>query len=196
METFVCYSCLMSTPHPSLRLLSAAALSASFAGCTLVGYPAGTPTGGVVPSVSSSGARVAGRIPEERPRSDAGRTYEVWGVRYQVLSTAEGYEEVGQASWYGPQFNGRPTASGETFDMYDFSAAHRTLPLHTWVEVTNLENGRALIIRVNDRGPFAHTDQRIIDLSFGAAEELDVVGAGIARVRVRALSEGEVDRLR
>ena len=178
------------------RSLSAVLLCGLTTGCTLVGYPAGTPSGGVSLPATSSGVRVAGRIPAERPRSDAGRSYEVFGVRYQVLSTAEGYEEVGQASWYGPQFNGRPTASGETFDMYDFSAAHRTLPLHTWVEVTNLENGRALIIRVNDRGPFAHTDQRIIDLSFGAAEELDVVGAGIAQVRVRALSEGEVERLR
>jgi rare lipoprotein A len=106
-----------------------------------------------------------------------------------VLHSAEGYVEQGMASWYGPQFHGRPTASGETFDQYALSAAHRTLPLHTWVEVTNLENGERLVVRVNDRGPFAHTDQRIIDLSFGAAQRLGVIARGTARVEVRALPE-------
>ena len=80
--------------------------------------------------------------------------------------------------------------------MHGFSAAHRTLPLHTWVEVTNLQNGRRLVIRVNDRGPFAHTDRRILDLSYGAAQELDVVAAGVVPVQVRALSLTEVERLR
>jgi rare lipoprotein A len=120
----------------------------------------------------------------------------VFGEEYRVLDSAHGYEEVGMASWYGEQFHGRPTSSGEEFDMYGYSAAHRTLPLHTWVEVTNLANGRALIIRVNDRGPFAHTDTRILDLSCGAARELDMVGAGVARVRVRALGADEVAGLR
>jgi rare lipoprotein A len=125
------------------------------------------------------------------PRSDAGRSYEVFGVRYQVLSTASGYEATGLASWYGEQFHGRPTATGETYDMHRHSAAHRTLPLHTWVEVTNLDNGRSLVVRVNDRGPFADTDRRILDLSYAAAEELGVVGPGTAPVRVRALEPEE-----
>ncbi|HSG47575.1 MAG TPA: septal ring lytic transglycosylase RlpA family protein [Longimicrobiales bacterium] len=133
--------------------------------------------------------------PAARP-SDAGRTYEVFGEEYQVLPSTDGYEEEGMASWYGEEFHGRPTASGEKFDMHGYTAAHRTLPLHTWVEVTNLDNGRALILRVNDRGPFARTHQRILDLSYGAARELGVVGPGTARVRVRALGPDEVSRLR
>lgn len=128
--------------------------------------------------------------------SDAGRTYEVFGVRYQVLNSADGYQETGEASWYGEPFHGRPTATGEKYDMHGYSAAHRTLPLNSWVEVRNLESGKALILRVNDRGPFAHTDRRILDLSYAAARELDVVGPGVARVRVRALSRTEVARIR
>jgi rare lipoprotein A len=157
--------------------------------------------GGTSPRAAAEGARAEGARAEGAlaegsittanlpRRSDAGRTYEVFGVEYQVLHSAEGYVEQGMASWYGPQFHGRPTASGETFDQYALSAAHRTLPLHTWVEVTNLENGERLVVRVNDRGPFAHTDQRIIDLSFGAAQRLGVIARGTARVEVRALPE-------
>lgn len=182
--------------------LAAAVLAAQ--GCSLVGYPAGSaaPAPGTmetqIRTAGGGGARVAGptRVPEGARPSDGGRTYEVFGEEYRVLSSADGYEETGMASWYGEQFHGRPTASGEEFDMYGYTAAHRTLPLHTWVEVTNLANQRALIIRVNDRGPFAHTDTRILDLSYGAARELDVIGAGVARVRVRALSADEVAGLR
>jgi rare lipoprotein A len=112
----------------------------------------------------------------------------VFGVRYQVLDSAEGYLEEGIASWYGGQFHGRPTSSGEVFDQNRISAAHRTLPLHTWVEVENLENGRRIVLKVNDRGPFAHTDTRIIDLSRAAADELGYLGAGTARVRVRTVA--------
>jgi rare lipoprotein A len=108
-------------------------------------------------------------------------------VRYRVLDTADGYLEEGVASWYGGEFHGRPTSSGEIFDQNRVSAAHRTLPLHTWVEVENLENGRQIVVRVNDRGPFAHTDTRIIDLSRAAADELGYLPSGTARVRVRAV---------
>jgi rare lipoprotein A len=111
----------------------------------------------------------------------------VFGVRYRVLDTADGYLEEGIASWYGGEFHGRPTSSGEIFDQNRVSAAHRTLPLHTWVEVENLENGRQIVVRVNDRGPFAHTDTRIIDLSRAAADELGYLPSGTARVRVRAV---------
>ncbi|MDT8341357.1 MAG: septal ring lytic transglycosylase RlpA family protein [Longimicrobiales bacterium] len=182
--------------RPAAALLLAGTLQA----CTVVGYPSGSPApaGAGAPERTAGSVRVAGPVaadPGARP-SDAGRTYEIFGVEYQVLHTAEGYVEEGMASWYGDEFHGRPTASGEKFDKNGFTAAHRTLPLHTWVEVTNLENGRALILRVNDRGPFARTHQRILDLSFGAARDLGVVGPGTARVRVRALSGEEVARLR
>lgn len=111
--------------------------------------------------------------------------YTVNGRTYHVLETARGYRERGDASWYGRKFHGRLTSSGEPFDMYAVSAAHRTLPLPSWVEVTNLDNGRKLVVRVNDRGPFK--DGRIIDLSYAAAIKLGMVERGTAPVEVRAL---------
>jgi len=195
-ETFVSYSFGMTSSSCS-RGLAILALTGTLQACTLVGYPAGT---GQAParSATPTPTRVAGPTsppPGSRP-SDPGRTYEVFGERYKVLDSAEGYDAEGVASWYGKEFDGRPTASGETFDMDGFSAAHRTLPLHTWVHVTNLANGRSVVLRINDRGPFAHTETRIIDLSYGAARELDMVGTGTARVKIRALSADEVSRLR
>jgi rare lipoprotein A len=172
-----------------LRWAAIAVILVASSACTLVGYPAGEPGG--VPSPATPRARDAPVAGAGRA-SDGGRVYEVFGERYRVLDSAEGYRERGLASWYGPGFDGRPTSSGEVFDMNRPSAAHRTLPLHTWVEVTNLENGRRMVLRVNDRGPFADTDRRIIDLSRAAALELDVVGPGTARVEVRALSSDEL----
>lgn len=120
-------------------------------------------------------------------RADRGNPpyYEVFGRRYYVLDESEGYRENGIASWYGRDFQGRTTSSGEVYDMNKLTAAHKTLPIPTWVEVTNLANGRRVIVKVNDRGPFV--DGRIIDLSQRAAEELDMIGTGTARVRIRAL---------
>ncbi len=112
------------------------------------------------------------------------RPYQVRGRWYRPAEDAD-YEEVGMASWYGAQFNGRPTASGERFDMNALTAAHKTLPLPGLVEVTNLANGRSVVLRVNDRGPFS--DNRIIDLSRGAAEALDMLARGVGEVRVRYL---------
>jgi rare lipoprotein A len=121
--------------------------------------------------------------------------YEVEGKRYFVLDSSDGYAERGTASWYGRDFHGRPTSSGEIYDMNRMTAAHKTLPLPTWVEVTNLVNGRRVVVKVNDRGPFV--DGRIIDLSRQAASELDMLGSGTARVQVRALgpSGGELTQL-
>lgn len=113
------------------------------------------------------------------------RRYQVRGQWYQPMQDATGYDEVGIASWYGDQFNGRPTATGEIFDMHGLSAAHKTLPLPGLVEVTNLANGRTVVLRVNDRGPFV--EDRIIDLSRGAAQELGLLSQGVGRVRVRYL---------
>lgn len=123
----------------------------------------------------------------DAPRSERGNPnfYEVFGRRYHVMPTAEGYRESGVASWYGHDFHGRSTSSGERYDMFALTAAHKTLPLPTWVEVTNRENGKRIIVKVNDRGPFV--GERIIDLSYAAALELDMVGAGTAPVFVRAL---------
>lgn len=117
--------------------------------------------------------------------------YEVAGKRYFVLDTGAGYRERGVASWYGRDFHGRPTSSGEVYDMNRMTAAHKTLPLPTWVEVTNLVNGRRVIVKVNDRGPFI--DGRIIDLSRQAADELGMLEAGTARVQVRALGTSGIE---
>jgi len=126
-------------------------------------------------------------VPRPEPRARYGNhsPYTVLGRSYHVLQDARGYVERGIASWYGTKFHGRATSSLEPYDMYAFTAAHKTLPLPTWVRVTNLENGRSLVVRVNDRGPFAH--DRLIDLSYAAAVRLGVHVKGTALVEVRAL---------
>jgi rare lipoprotein A len=120
-------------------------------------------------------------------RSDRGNPpfYDVLGKRYHVLESSDGYRAKGVASWYGGDFHGLSTSSGETYDMHAMTAAHTTLPIPTWVEVTNLANGKRVIVKVNDRGPFVNN--RLIDLSYAAASELDMIRAGTARVEVRAL---------
>jgi rare lipoprotein A len=122
------------------------------------------------------------------PRSDRGNPpfYDVLGKRYHVLPTSAGYVQRGIASWYGRDFHGLATSSGETYDMHAMTAAHTTLPLPTWVEVTNLANGKRVVVKVNDRGPFV--DNRLIDLSYAAATALDMVRAGTTRVEVRAVA--------
>ena len=129
-------------------------------------------------------------IPQPRPEPPSAygnhSPYEVFGQTYRVLPTAEGYAERGIASWYGTKFHGRPTSSGEPYDMYHITAAHRSLPLPTWAEVTRIDTGKTIIVRINDRGPF-HPD-RIIDLSWAAAVKLDMVDAGTAPVKVRAIT--------
>jgi len=114
------------------------------------------------------------------------RPYEVNGIRYYPLPDAQGFVEFGRASWYGREFHGRPTASGTAYDMYGKSAAHKTLPLDTWVRVINLSNNRSIVVPINDRGPFVKG--RVIDLSYGAAQELDMIGPGLAEVKVEALA--------
>jgi rare lipoprotein A len=122
------------------------------------------------------------------PRSDRGNPpfYDVLGKRYHVLSSSAGYAARGIASWYGRDFHGLATSSGETYDMHAMTAAHTTLPLPTWVEVTNLANGKRVVVKVNDRGPFV--DNRLIDLSYAAATALDMVRSGTTRVEVRAIA--------
>lgn len=126
--------------------------------------------------------------PEPRARYGNHSPYKVLGRTYHVRAAADGYREQGLASWYGSKFHGRTTSSGEPFDMYKVSAAHKTLPLPSWVEVTNLDNGRKLTVRVNDRGPFK--EGRIIDLSYAAAVKLGVLDSGTAPVEVRAIDFG------
>lgn len=129
-------------------------------------------------------------VPREEPRSARGNPpfYEVDGRRYVVLASAAGYVERGVASWYGPDFHGGRTATGEIYDMNAMSGAHPTLPLPAWVSVTNLQNGRSIVVRLNDRGPFR--SNRIIDLSRAAAKRLDMIRDGTAMVEVRSLAAG------
>lgn len=114
--------------------------------------------------------------------------YTVLGRSYRVIDDPRGHVERGIASWYGEKFHGRATSSMEPYDMYAFTAAHKTLPLPTYARVSNLENGRSIVLRINDRGPFK--DDRILDLSYAAAVRLDVHRRGTARVEVRVLEEG------
>jgi rare lipoprotein A len=130
-------------------------------------------------------------LPDAAPRAEARAQlgnppfYEVFGQRYIVLESSRGYVERGVASWYGPDFHGVRTSIGEPYDMYSMTAAHRTLPLPAYARVTNLRNGRSVVVRLNDRGPFKAN--RIIDLSYAAALKLDMVRDGTTLVEVRAL---------
>ena len=130
-------------------------------------------------------------VPRIEPRSRFGNPpfYDVLGHRYYVLPSASGYVARGVASWYGPTFHGVRTAIGEPYDMYGMTAAHKTLPLPCYVRVTNLRNGKSVIVRVNDRGPFVAN--RLIDLSYTAALKLDMVREGTTLVEVRAITPGE-----
>ncbi len=126
-------------------------------------------------------------VPRVEPVTRAGNKnpYTVLGKTWRILPTSRGYRARGVASWYGTKFHGEKTANGETYDMFAMTAAHKTLPIPAYAKVTNLENGRSVIVRINDRGPFLH--ERIIDLSYAAAKKLGYSDKGTARVEVEAI---------
>ena len=124
--------------------------------------------------------------PEARSRYGNGPTYEVLGKRYAVMASGAGYSERGVASWYGQKFHGRLTSNQEKYDMYAMTAAHKTLPLPTYVRVRNLQNNKSTVVRVNDRGPFVHN--RVIDLSYSAAVKLDMIRDGTSLVEITAIT--------
>lgn len=140
-----------------------------------------------------SGVPDAVPVHEKRSRYGNPPHYEVFGKRYYVMDSAHGYFERGVASWYGEKFHGRRTSSGEPYDMYSMTAAHKSLPLPTYVRVTNLKNGREVVVKVNDRGPFVHN--RIIDLSYTAAARLGIIEHGTGLVSVEALTGSTPSRL-
>jgi rare lipoprotein A len=142
------------------------------------------------PAIPPDVSRVPEPVPRYEPRAAYGNKspYTVLGRTYTVMPSAQGYVERGIASWYGTKFHGRLTSSREPYDMYAMTAAHKALPLPTFARVTNLDNGRSVIVRVNDRGPF-HAD-RIIDLSYAAAIKLGIHIAGTGKVEVRAIDPG------
>ena len=132
--------------------------------------------------------------PETRELEGWRKPYEVDGQRYQPLRNHQGFQQRGIASWYGRKFHGRKTSNGEVYDMYGKSAAHKTLPMGVYVKVTHLGNGREIVVRVNDRGPFVAG--RIIDLSYGAAKQLGIVDSGTAQVQIQALGYQKTDQNR
>lgn len=153
------------------------------------------PAPAAVPPPPAGIESIPDAVPRAEPRSAHGNPpfYDLLGRRYFVLAAADGYLERGVASWYGPTFHGGNTSSGEPYDMYGMSAAHKTLPLPTYARVTNLRNGRNVVVRINDRGPFVAN--RLIDLSYTAAAKLDMIREGTTLVEVRALTPGAPDEL-
>src|SRR3990172_6542711 len=167
---------------PLLMLLSACGALTRSGGYYEDDGPAASPPADV--------ANIPDAVPKAEPRSTSGnKPYSVYGTTYTPLSETSGYRERGIASWYGKKFHGRRTSSGEAYDMYAMTAAHKTLPLPSYVHVRNLQNGRAVIVRVNDRGPFLNN--RLIDLSYAAAARLGILGSGTGVVEVETGGPGE-----
>ena len=178
----------MASPEHSALLISLILLS-------LLSACGGRPVRDSAPGSNSvPGGVPPDAVPRKEPRSKYGNgpIYEVLGVSYQVLASSNGYQERGVASWYGQKFHGQPTSSREPYNMYAMTAAHRTLPLPTYVQVRNLRNNKVVVVRVNDRGPFV--DNRIIDLSYSAALKLDMIKDGTSLVEVTALSVDDPPR--
>jgi rare lipoprotein A len=150
--------------------------------------PTQVPSGSAVPQPPPDVLSIPDAVPRPELRSKRGNPpfYEVFGKRYYVLASSEGHVERGTASWYGPGFHSASTSMGERYDMYAMTAAHKTLPLPAYAEVTNLRNGRKVVVRINDRGPFV--GDRIIDLSYSAAAKLDMLLQGTAPVEVRVIT--------
>lgn len=177
-----------------MRRLVRLPLILALAGLTACAGPAPRPGAGPAPEPADGPppgpvdlSAIPEPIPRDEPLSRYGNppSYAVFGQTYHVQRKRTAYQARGVASWYGSKFHGRRTSSGEPFDMYQFTAAHRTLPLPSYVEVTNLGNGQSLVVRVNDRGPFKK--DRLIDLSYAAAARLGFADHGTARVEIRAV---------
>jgi rare lipoprotein A len=177
----------------SISISATTALAVALGGCVSTRHaqappiaPAATAPSAAVPSAQPP-ETVPDAVPRYEPRSIHGNPpfYDVFGKRYFVLSSSADYVERGVASWYGPGFHEVRTSTGEPYDMYGMSAAHKTLPLPCYVRVTNLQNGRSIVVRVNDRGPFV--GNRVIDLSYTAAAKLDMLRNGTAMVEVRTV---------
>lgn len=166
----------------SVRLMGLLTLSIlSLTACSIGQHRDSAPRGEI------NVAHIPNAIPRPEPRSAGGNpdSYTVLGRTYKVMSSHDGYVERGIASWYGTKFHGRKTSNGEIYDMYKMTAAHTRLPIPSFVQVTNLENGKSIIVRVNDRGPF-HPN-RIIDLSYVAAIKLGIASQGTGLVEVRSI---------
>jgi rare lipoprotein A len=187
----------MTMTEPARRLANGALYLAGLAclACITICFTACTTKGPLEPADDAplnprDVSGIPNAVPGNEPLSRYGNpaSYVVYGKRYHTLSSSKGYKEQGMASWYGTKFHGKRTSSGEPYDLYAMTAAHKTLPLPTYVEVTNLRNDRSVIVKVNDRGPFH--DDRLIDLSYTAAVKLGIVGHGTGHVEVAAIDTG------
>jgi peptidoglycan lytic transglycosylase len=175
-------------------LLALGVLAIVIGACTTAPTPSRYPNAhDGAPAGTIASHEVKDAVPRADPILSVGNKspYKVNGVTYEVLENHQGYRQQGIASWYGTKFNGHETSNGEIFDIYQASAAHKTLPIPCYARVTNLDNGNSIVVRVNDRGPF-HSD-RLIDLSYGAAVKLGYMEQGTARVEVEVLNVAGVD---
>jgi rare lipoprotein A len=174
-------------PTPAALLLLAACVQTPRHPSPAHPAPAAPPAT-VLPRNAPDVNQIPDAIPREEPRSPYGNPpfYTVGGHRYAVLPSASGYVERGVASWYGSEFHGLRTSTGEPYDMFAMTAAHKTLPLPCYARITNLSNGRSVVVRINDRGPFVAN--RIVDLSYSAASRLDMIRNGTAFVELDVLN--------
>lgn len=179
--------------RPELKTLATLALTGLCIGSLLVGCVGNRSSSRYSQSHDSAPARIMDpatlkdAVPRAEPKSRWGNaeSYVVRGKRYHTLPSSHNYAERGIASWYGSKFHGHRTSNGETYDMYQMSAAHKSLPLPTYARVTNLRNGKSVIVKINDRGPFH--ENRLIDLSYAAAAKLDILAAGTGLVEIKAI---------
>ena len=172
------------TSLPAFTLLAFTLLAATFMTLTACSFSSKDSA----PKRDVNVANIPDAKPKIEPYSRGGNpsSYSVFGKTYHVMADGSNYVERGIASWYGTKFHGNKTSNGEVYDMYGMTAAHKSLPIPTYVQVTNLKNGKKVILRVNDRGPF-HAS-RIIDLSYVAAKKLGITGTGTGFVEVRAIN--------
>lgn len=180
---------VMRPSSPAILALVVAALLLS--GCETMTHLASLATSKIGATTPARLHSIPDAIPKVEPLCKYGNmpSYTVRGKRYEPMRSAVGFTEEGIASWYGPNFDGKPTSCMERYDMYAMTAAHKTLPLPSYVEVTNKDNGRSVVVRVNDRGPFHQG--RIIDLSYTAAWKLDLIKKGTAPVSIRVITPGK-----
>ncbi|UPW19888.1 septal ring lytic transglycosylase RlpA family protein [Agarivorans sp. TSD2052] len=186
---------MLTSPHNSqpLRRLFSLALTLIVGACS---SPPSEQRYGMSNDTAPDSAPTLAHLENPVPRYEAysrqgNRDYTVRGKNYQVWRDIKEHETTGNASWYGKKFHGHLTSNGEIYDMYSLSAAHKNLPLPSYVEVTNLSNDKSVIVRVNDRGPFHQ--ERIIDLSFAAAYKLDMLKSGTAKVKIKLLKFDNTD---
>lgn len=172
------------------RFVLASALCVSLSGCISLKSRAENDGPPVFPR---SVKNIPDAVPKHEVKSKYGNpaTYSALGKTYRVLDSHHGFEQSGMASWYGTKFHGKRTSSGEAYDMYAMTGAHPTLPIPCYVKVTNLQNKKTAIVKVNDRGPFK--DERIIDLSYAAAHKLGVYQNGTAKVKIEVINPNEWD---